>query len=278
MKLNAKFCLGVTIIALLLLAAVLAPYLATFDPAENNLLGRLAPPGPEHILGTDHLGRDVYSRILYGARLTLRMSGLILLISMLFGTAVGLLSGYFGGTVDSMLMSVVDILLAFPNMILALAVAGIAGVGLKNTVIALCFVSWTGYARMVRNLVLSLREQDYVKAALIGGSSHGKILIRHIFPHILTPVLVYAGTHIGSIAMQISALSFLGLGVQPPIAEWGSMLNEAKGYITAAPWLTIYPSIMLIATVTGFNLLGEGISQMAGVSSERQPVRRKRYV
>lgn len=260
MKKNWKLFFGSLLILALAGVGVLAGVIAPFDPAENDLLIRLQSPGEIHLLGTDHLGRDVLSRLLHGARLSMGIAFLVLGISLVLGVLIGILIGYFGGIVDSVFMSVIDILLAFPNMILSLAVAGILGAGLRNTVIAMCLVSWIGYARMVRNIVMSLREKEFVKAARISGTPHGVIMIRHIFPNILVPVLVYAGTNIGSVLMQLAALSFLGLGAQPPTAEWGAMLNEAKGYMTAAPWLTIGPSVMLILTVTGFNLFGEGIS------------------
>ena len=260
MKFNRRTAAGLLMILLLILLALAAPLLSRFDPAKSDLLHRLMPPDAQHILGTDYLGRDQFARLLYGTRLSISVSFLILTVSMLTGTTVGVICGYFGGWVSEILMSVVDILLAFPSMILALAIAGLMGIGMKNTVLTLCAVSWIGYARMVRNLVLSLREQDYIKASRISGTPHLKIILIHILPSIVTPVLTYGGTHIGSIVMQIAALSFLGLGGQPPAAEWGSMLNEAKGFITAAPWLTIAPSVMLIYTVTAFNLFGEGIS------------------
>lgn len=260
MKRNRRMTTGLVMIALLVILAVLAPAISPYDPAKNDLLHRLMPPDAQHILGTDNLGRDQFARILYGTRLSISISFLILAVSMVIGTTVGVICGYFGGWISDALMSVVDILLAFPSMILALAIAGLMGIGQRNTVITLCAVSWIGYARMVRNLVLSLREQDYIKASLIGGTPHLKIIVIHILPSIMSPVLTYAGTHVGSIVMQIAALSFLGLGVQPPAAEWGSMLNEAKGFITAAPWLTIAPSVMLIYTVTAFNLFGDGLA------------------
>lgn len=260
MKINWKLITGILIIPGLSVLGIFANVIAPFDPAENDLLIRLQAPGEIHLLGTDHLGRDVLSRLLHGARLSIGIAFLVLGISLVLGVVIGIWIGYFGGIVDSFFMSIIDILLAFPSMILSLAVAGILGAGLRNTVIAMCLVSWIGYARMIRNLVMSLREKEFVKAARIGGTPHILIMLRHIFPNILVPTLVYAGTNIGSVLMQLAALSFLGLGAQTPTAEWGAMLNEAKGYMTAAPWLTIGPSVMLILTVTGFNLLGEGIS------------------
>lgn len=260
MKKNWKLYSGIFLILLLSLCGIFAETLSPFEPSQNDLMQRLSPPDAVHILGTDHLGRDVFSRVLYGTKLSMGIAFTVLGISVLIGGAAGIWTGYFGGMIDSFLMAVIDMLLAFPNMILALAVAGILGASLRNTVITMCLVSWIGYARMIRNLVFSLREKEFVKAAILGGTSDWKIMLRHICPHVLGPILVYAGTNIGSILMQLAALSFLGLGAQPPTAEWGAMLNEAKGYMTAAPWLTIAPSVMLILTVTGFNLLGEGIS------------------
>lgn len=270
MRKNPKLFCGALLILFLAGIGLFAPALAPFDPAENDLLLRLKAPDELHLLGTDHLGRDTLSRILYGTRLSMGIGFTVLGISMSFGVLVGILIGYFGGVLDAVFMSVIDILLAFPSMILALAVAGILGAGLRNTVIAMCLISWIGYARMVRNMVFSLREKDFVKAARLSHTPHVKIMLRHIFPNILLPVLVYAGTNIGSILMQLAALSFLGLGAQPPTAEWGSMLNEAKGYMTSAPWLTVAPSLMLILTVTGFNLLGEGVSEAVNGGKELQ--------
>lgn len=261
MRRNPKLIWGCLIIVALLGIGIFAEDLTPFDPAKNDLLIRLQKPNGVHLMGTDHLGRDVFSRLLHGTHLSVSVAFGVLGFSMLIGVIVGIWTGYFGGIVDYIFMSVIDILLAFPSLILSLAVAGILGAGLRNTVIAMCLVSWIGYARMVRNMVRSIREKDFVKAAKISGTSHGKIMIRHIIPNIFVPVMIYAGTNIGSVLMQMAALSFLGLGAQSPIAEWGAMLNEAKGYMTTAPWLTIGPSVMLVLTVTGFNLMGEGLSQ-----------------
>lgn len=262
MRKNPKLIWGCLIIMILLGVGMFAEELAPFDPAKNDLLIRLQKPNRVHWMGTDHLGRDVVSRLLYGARLSVSVAFGVLGISMVTGLIIGIWAGYLGGMADSVFMSVIDMLLAFPSLILSLAVAGILGAGLRNTVIAMCLVSWIGYARMVRNMVLSIREKEFVKAARTCGTSHGKIMIRHILPNIFVPVMIYAGTNIGSVLMQLAALSFLGLGAQPPAAEWGAMLNEAKGYMTTAPWLTIGPSVMLVLTVTGFNLMGEGLSQV----------------
>lgn len=260
-KLNNKIKVGFTVILLWTMIAVLAPYIATADPAANDLKNRLLPPGQAGFLGTDHLGRDVFSRVVYGTQLSMGVTLIILVISVLAGLLLGLIAGYYRGIFDSVIMRIVEIFLAFPSMILSLVVVGIMGAGLLNAVIAICLVSWIGYARLVRGMALSLKEREFVKAAKLNGSSDWKIIIRHILPNVLTAVVVYAATNISSIIMQIAALSFLGLGVQPPVAEWGNMLNEAKGFITTAPWLTLAPSAALVIMITGFNLLGEGLTQ-----------------
>ena len=250
-------------ISVLFLVAVFAPLIAA-NPSSTNLLGRLKPPGEAGLLGTDHLGRDVFSRLAHGARLSIALSLITLFVSLTFGLILGLLAGYFGGICDSVVMFVVEVLLAFPGMILALAVVGIAGAGMFNAVAAVCLVSWIGCARLVRGMTLSLKERDFIKAARISGTGDFGIMSRHILPNVLNPVIVYSATNISVIMTQLAGLSFLGLGVQPPTAEWGVMLNDARGYITTAPWLTITPSAGLVFMITGFNLFGEGLAQYIG--------------
>jgi peptide/nickel transport system permease protein len=230
------------------------------NPTASDLMNRLKPPNFSHILGTDHLGRDVFSRLVHATRLSVGVSVAALSVSIATGLSLGLVAGYFRGVIDSLLMAVINILLAFPGMILSLAIVGIAGTGLGNAVFAVCVVSWTGYARVVRGMTLSLKERDFVKAARISGSSDMKIIARHILPNLLTTVIVYAATNISSIAMQLAALSFLGLGAQPPAPEWGIMLNEAKGYISTAPWLILAPGSALVLMISAFNLFGEGLA------------------
>lgn len=260
-SLNHKAKVGLGIILLLTITALFAPFIATADPAANDLANRLQPPGQAGLLGTDYFGRDVFSRVVYGAQISIGITLIILAVSVVFGLVLGLICGYYRGFLDSAVMTVVEILLAFPSMILALVVVGIMGAGLMNAVIAICLVSWIGYTRLVRGMTLSIKEREFVKAAKISGSSDIKIITRHIFPTIFSSVVVYAATNISTIIMQVAALSFLGLGVQPPIAEWGNMLNEAKGFITVAPWLTLAPSFALVLMITGFNLFGEGLTQ-----------------
>ena len=258
---NKKMIVGLVIISVLVLIGLFAPYIATIDPELNNLSSRLAPPSKEFLLGTDHLGRDVFSRLLHGTKLSMGIAFVVLIISLSIGLVFGLISGYFGGIVDKVVMTIVEIFLAFPSMVLALAVVGIMGPGIKNAVIAVCIVSWIGYTRIVRGMVLSIKEKEFVKSAVLNGSSDFKIIARHILPNVINTVIIYSATNISNIMMQIAALSFLGMGVQPPIAEWGNMLNEAKGYITAAPWLIIAPSVAIITMIVGVNLFGEGLTK-----------------
>lgn len=260
--LNNKTKVGLVIILFLIIIALFAPYIATSDPAANDLTNRLKPPGQKGLLGTDHLGRDVFSRVVYGTQLSIGITLVILIISTAFGLLLGLLSGYYRGFLDSAIMVVVEMLLAFPSMILALVVVGIMGPGLMNAIIAISLVSWIGYTRLVRGMTLSLKEREFVKAAKISGSSDFKIITRHILPNVISSVVVYGATNISTIIMQLAALSFLGLGLQPPTAEWGNMLSDAKGFITVAPWLTLVPSFALILMITGFNLFGEGLTQI----------------
>jgi peptide/nickel transport system permease protein len=258
-----KMKAGAAMISILFITAILTPLIATADPSATNLLARLSPPGEFGLLGTDHLGRDVFSRLLYGARLSVIVSIVTLFVSLALGVTLGLIAGYFK-ICDNAVMYVMEVLLAFPSMILSLAIVSIAGAGLFNAVIAVCLVSWIGYARLVRGMTMSLKERDFVKAARISGTGDFGIMIRHILPNVLNPVIIFSVTNISAIMMQLAGLSFLGLGVQPPTAEWGAMLNDARGYITTAPWLTIAPGTGLVFMITGFNLFGEGLAQYIG--------------
>lgn len=258
---NLKLKAGIIMISILVLGALLTPLIARADPFTTDLLNRLRPPGDMGLLGTDHLGRDVFSRLLHGARLSITISLITLFISLAVGVILGLLAGYFRGFIDTAVMFVVEVLLAFPGMILSLAIVAIAGGGMFNAIIAICLVSWIGYARLVRGMTMSLKERDFVKAAKISGTGNFMILIRHILPNVLHPVIIFSATNISVIMMQLAGLSFLGLGVQPPTAEWGAMLNDARGFITTAPWLTISPSVALAFMITGFNLFGEGLAK-----------------
>lgn len=250
---------GLVIVSLVILAGVFAPYLMPNDPIKVSLDQRLAPPSGAYPLGTDHLGRCLLSRLIFGTRVSLSTAALALLAILLISIPVGTISGYVGGWVDNLLMRLVDILLAFPSLILALVIAGMLGPGLLNVMLAVAAVGWVGYARMIRGLVLSVKEKEYVMAARASGTPECVIVIRHILPNVLSPVIVLATLDIGSLVLSISGLSFLGLGAQPPTPEWGSMLNDGRPYMQVAPQLMVCPGMAIMIVVLAFNLLGDGL-------------------
>lgn len=251
--------LGLLLVGLVFLAALFAPLLAPHDPEPVSLAERLLPPGGEYPLGTDGLGRCLYSRLLFGARLTLQYSLTVLAVTLVIGIPVGLLAGYCGGIVDSVIMRFVDIILAFPNLVLALVVVGILGPGLLNAMLALALVSWVGYARVVRGMVLSIKEKEYIAAARVCGSRGPALVRRHVLPNVLPPVAVLATLDLGKLILAISTLSFLGLGAQPPTPEWGAMINDARPFMQTFPRLMVIPGAAIAVTVLGFNLLGDGL-------------------
>ena len=254
--------LGLFLVVSLLLAGLLAPWLPLDDPTEINLPGRLLSPSPEHLLGTDHLGRDTFSRIIHGARMTLLAAAATLVLSMTIALTVGLLSGYHGGWPDTALMGVVDLLLAFPSLILALAVAGALGPGLFNVLLAAGAVWWVGHARIIRGVTLGARQMEYVTAARAAGAGNLRIILRHIAPNILGPIVVIASLDVGWIILGIAGLNFLGLGAQPPTPEWGAMLNDARPHLQTAPRLLLLPGAAIFVAVLGFNLLGDGLRDL----------------
>ena len=251
--------LGLLLVVSLLLAGLLAPWLPLDDPTEIDLPERLLTPSPEHPLGTDHLGRDTFSRIIHGARMTLLAAAVTLALSMTIALTVGILSGYHGGWPDTALMGVVDLLLAFPSLILAIAVAGALGPGLFNVLLAAGAVWWVGHARIIRGVTLGARQMEYVTAARAAGAGNLRIILRHIAPNILGPIIVIASLDVGWIILGIAGLNFLGLGAQPPTPEWGAMLNDARPHLQTAPRLLLLPGAAIFVAVLGFNLLGDGL-------------------
>ncbi len=254
--------LGLFLVVSLLLAGILAPWLPLDDPTEINLPDRLLSPSPGHLLGTDHLGRDTFSRIVHGARMTLLAAAVTLALSMTIALTVGILSGYHGGWADTALMGVVDLLLAFPSLILALAVAGALGPGLFNVLLAAGAVWWVGHARIIRGVTLGARQMEYVTAARAAGAGNLRIILRHIAPNILGPIIVIASLDVGWIILGIAGLNFLGLGAQPPTPEWGAMLNDARPHLQTAPRLLLLPGAAIFIAVLGFNLLGDGLRDL----------------
>ena len=256
---NRLNLLGVAFVSLVVLAALFAPEIAPFGPSEQDLFNRLQPPSRTHPMGTDQLGRDVLSRLLYGARISLRIACTVVAITLTIGTAVGVVAGYVGGWVDEVLMRTVDVLLAFPGILLALVIAGILGPSLTNIMIALAVVGWTQYARIIRGSVLSVKQEEYIKSAQLMGVSDVRILTRHVVPNVLTPVIVLATMDMAYVILGTAGLSFLGLGAQPPIPEWGTMLSSGRNYVDTAWWVVNFPGLAIMITVLGFNLLGDGL-------------------
>ena len=254
--------LGLFLVTSLLLAGLLSPWLPLDDPTKINLPERLLPPSTTHLLGTDHLGRDTFSRIVHGGRMTLLAAITTLALSMTIALTVGILSGYHGGWADTALMGVVDLLLAFPSLILALAVAGALGPGLFNVLLAAGAVWWVGHARIIRGVTLSARQMEYVTAARAAGAGSRRIILRHIAPNILGPIIVIASLDVGWIILGIAGLNFLGLGAQPPTPEWGAMLNDARPHLQTEPRLLLLPGMAIFVAVLGFNLLGDGLRDL----------------
>jgi peptide/nickel transport system permease protein len=257
---------GLVVVAIVALTAIAAPLLSPFDPIEQDLGDRrLKQPGFRdaagalHPLGTDHLGRDLMARVIYGARPALLVGFAAVAISGLIGMAAGLVSGYFGGRMDDALMRLADIQLAFPFILLAIAVIGVLGPSLKTIIIVIGVSSWVVYARIVRGAVLTLREREFVQAALALGGGDGRVLLRHILPNVFTPWLVVATLDMARVIVIESALSFLGLGVQPPAPTWGGMLADGRVYISTAWWLATFPGLAILVTVLGINLFGDGL-------------------
>ncbi len=256
---------GLLVVALAMLTAALAPLLSPFDPLEQDIGQRLREPGWQdaqgrvHPLGTDHLGRDILARIIYGSRIALVVGLAAVLISGLLGMIIGLVAGYFGGRVDDFLMRLADIQLAFPFILLAIAVIGVLGPSLRNIIIVIGVSSWVVYARVVRGEVLSIREREYVHAAVALGSRNGRVLLRHVLPNTFTPWLVVATLDMARVIVIESALSFLGLGVQPPTPTWGGMLADGRVYLSTAWWLATFPGLAILVTVLGINLFGDGL-------------------
>ena len=256
---NRSATLGLALIALIVIVSLIGPALAPYNPLVPSPLERLKGPSTAHFFGTDSLGRDILSRVIYGSRISLAIGLISVTISLAPGTLLGLLAGYFGGKLDSLIMRLMDVLLAFPAILLAIFITAILGPSLPNTMIAVGIVSIPHYARIVRSSVLSLREQLFIQAIGHLGGSHGRIIWGHIFPNSLPPIIVYATLGMGTAVLQAAALGFLGLGAQPPQPEWGAMLSEGRQYIQLAPHVAAFPGAAILFLVLGFNLFGDGL-------------------
>jgi len=255
---NRLAWIGLIIIGLLLVTALLAPLLAPYAPLAIDLTGELEGPRQGHLLGQDKLGRDILSQIIYGSRVSLLVGLVVVGVSLVIGVTVGSMAGYFGGIFDMILMRIVDILLSFPGILLAIALTGVLGPSLKHIILALCVLGWVGYARIVRGQVLAEKNKEYVMAAKALGGSHPRIILRHILPNCFAPVIVEATFGLAGVILAESSLSFLGLGPQD-VPTWGRLLNEGTQYLLFAPHVATFPGIAIMLTVLAFNFIGDGL-------------------
>lgn len=258
-KENKAFRVTSLLVLLLILITVLAPVIAPYNPLEAVMRDANAAPSAAHLFGTDKLGRDVLSRILYGASYSLTSVLFLVFLIFVVGTFLGVIAGYFGGIMDTVIMRFADMMISFPGVILAIAIAGILGGSLVNAMIAMLCVTWTKYARLSRSMVLKIKKRDFVDAAIVSGGSAPHILWVHILPNILPLMVITAAADIGAMMMELAGLSFLGFGSQPPAPEWGLMLNEGRQQLQTAPWLMIFPGLAIFITVVVFNLWGDSL-------------------
>jgi peptide/nickel transport system permease protein len=261
---------GLAIVLVLTLAAVFAPLLAPHDPTVIDPLRSLEGSSGDHLLGTDELGRDVLSRLLMGARWSLGIAALATVCVMFVGTMIGLVAGYLGGWVDAVVMRIVDALLALPSLVLYLAIIGTLGPGIRNVFIALVLISWASYARVMRGLVLSVRERAFVRASRSLGAGNSRLMLRHILPNVISPIVVLATLQLGGTILALAALGFFGLGAQPPTPEWGTMINQGRLFLQTNPGLMVYPGIAISLAVLGFNLMGDGLRDVLDPQLARQ--------
>ncbi len=256
---HKNFTIGALLLAFLLFLSLFAPWLSSFDPIKNNLPGRLKPPSGMHYFGTDEYGRDLYSRVLYGSRISLMVGVVAVSIGATIGTTLGMIAGFFGGWVDRFLSRLFDVFLAFPELLMALTVMAILGPNLTNAMMAVGISVSPRFARLIRGTVLTVKARDYVEAARATGTKSARTLIRHILPNCLSPLIVLTTLRIGAAILTESNLSFIGLGVQPPTPSWGSTISAGREFIQEAPWLGFIPGFAILLAVMGFNLMGEGL-------------------
>lgn len=264
-----QFTIFLILAIVIILGAILAPLITKgMDPLKGNIADALLAPSKEHIFGTDKMGRDIFTRVIYGARSSLGATFGVVALVFLIGTTLGVIAGYFGGWIDAVIMRIADMMLAFPGLVLALAVAGILGASIKNAIIAIVVVSWTKYARLARSLVLKIRNRDYVAAAIVTGSKTPRMLFKYMLPIALPTLVITAATDIGSMMLELAAMSFLGFGAKPPAPEWGYMLNEGRACMESAPWLMIFPGLAIFIVVVVFNMLGDSLRDILDPKNE----------
>ena len=267
-KKNKLFSALIVMAIIIALVAIFAPALAPYSPYDAELSNAFQAPSSEHLFGTDKLGRDVLSRVIYGTRISLSASLILVVLIFLIGTIAGILAGYFGGIVNAVIMRISDMMISFPGMVLAIAMAGIMGASVKNAVIAIMLVSWTKYARLARSLVLKICEKDYIHAARVTGCKTITIITKYLLPNILPTLVITATTDIGTMILELAGLSFLGFGAQSPAAEWGLMLNEGRAYLLNCPWLMVFPGLAICIVVIVFNLIGDNLRDILDVRQE----------
>ncbi len=253
---------GLALMLVFGLTAIAAPYLPVPDPIDQDVLMRLKPPSPQHLLGTDQLGRDILSRLIFGSRISLTLGLTVVALAGIVGTTVGLITGYYGGWLDEVLMRITDVFFAFPSLILAMAIASALGRNLNNAMIAIAAVTWPIYARLVRAQVMSLRNLEFVEAAISIGVPTRRLLLRHILPNTIAPLLVQSTFNMGSAIITAAGLSFVGFGAQPPTPEWGVMIADGRQYLSTHFWVSTFPGVAILFAVTAFNLVGDGLRDM----------------
>lgn len=259
LKKHKQFTVFLILALAIAAVTIFAPWIAPKDPYDAVMSDSLKAPDRTNLFGTDKLGRDVLSRVIFGTRASLVMTLTLVAVVFVIGTVLGILAGFFGGIVDEMIMRIADMMISFPGLVLAIAIAGLLGPNMVNAVIAIAAVSWTKYARLARSLVLKIKKNLYIKSALVIGTRKWDIIIRHVVPNMITTMIVTAATDIGTMMLELAALSFLGFGAQAPTPEWGLMLNEGRTYLSKAPWLMIYPGLAIVIVVIVFNMLGDSI-------------------
>lgn len=259
MRRNKLSMVGLTVILLLIIVAIFADQIAPYGFAEQDLANQFAKPSSEHLFGTDDLGRDIFSRVVYGSRISLKVGFISVGIALVLGVAIGAITGYFGGRIDNILMRFIDKLQSIPDILLAIAILAALGPGLSNLMIAVGVAAIPGYARIVRSSVLSIRDMEFIEAARANGSSHARIIFKHVIPNCLAPIIVQATLGVAYAIINAAGLSFIGLGLEPPTPEWGAMLSAGRSYIRDHVHMTIYPGLAIVVTIFALNVLGDGL-------------------
>lgn len=259
LKSNPLSLVGFGLVLLLILVAIFGPLLSPYDPVKPNVLETLLPPSLEHPFGTDHAGRDILSRVMHGAGISLRIGVTAVAVIAVVGTTIGVIAGTIGGVFDAVVLRIADVFLAFPTLVLALAIAATLGGGLENVVVAVAIAGWPWYARLIRSVVIETRRESYIDAARIGGSSWPRIIRRHILPNSVAPIVVQASQDLGFVILLAASLGFLGVGVPLPTPEWGAMINDGRNVFLNAPWVAAFPGLAIVFAVIAFNLAGDGL-------------------